>query len=126
MTIYKPNNPNRKQEKKLVDTPEVVIDDKLPLTDKVKAADGGAVLLLRRRPITNTEVLRRRRAIRCVFVLIAMILIVIVALACVLFIHKNILNRPYVGMCQVKYHEDELYLLGAEGQQGPAPKTGML
>jgi len=125
MTIYKPNGVDRKQEKKLVGGPDVVIDDKLPLTEKTKAADGGAVLLFRRRPITNTEVLRRRRAIRCVMVLIAMILVVIVALACALFIHKHILNRPYMGMCQVKFHEDEPYPAGAEGQQGRVPRSGI-
>jgi len=125
MTIYKPNNPDRKQEKKLVNTPEIVIDDKLPLTDKVKAGDGGAVLLLRRRPITNTEILRRRRAIRCIMAFLAMSIVVIVALVCALFIHKNILNRPYMGVCQVKFHEDEPYPVGAQGQQGAGPKTGL-
>jgi len=102
MTIYKPNNPDRKQEKKLVTGPEVVIDDKLPLTTKSNDAD--MLLFVRRHPITNTEVLRRRRCIHCVLFMMALILVVTIALISALFLFKHI-HRPYMGQCQVTYED---------------------
>jgi len=104
MTIYKPNNPDRKQEKKLVNDSTVVIDDSQPLTEKAKeAGDTGVLLFVRRRPITNTEVLHRRRCIRCIMVLFALILVVTIALMGALFLRRH-MNRPHMGICQVMYH----------------------
>jgi integral membrane protein 2B len=125
MTIYKPNNPDRKQGKKLFNGPEVVVDDKLPLTDKAKGDDGGALLFVRRHPITNTEVLRRRRTIRCVLVLTALILVVAVAFASALFVYKRISNAPFMGTCYVPYDDDFARdLPNAEGQRGATPRHG--
>jgi len=113
MTIYKPNNPDRKQGKKLVDGPEVVIDDKLPLTDKAKGAD--VVLLVHRRRVTNTEVLQRRRRIRCVLVLMVVMLVVVIALGAIV-VHKFIWPKPYRFECQVTYNDD---LLGVDPNAAP-------
>jgi integral membrane protein 2B len=133
MTIYKPNNPDRKQEKKLVNGPEIVIDDQLVLA---KSADGAEVLFgAHRRPITNTEVLRRRRALRCIFAFCAVAFVVVLALAAVLFVHRYIINRPFMGNCIVPFRDDsppiDYELRGpppaSAPQQGlppPAPRTG--
>jgi len=95
----------RKKEQ-LIDDPTVVVDDLQPLTDKVKdVGDNGGMLLVRRHRITNTEVLRRRQCIRCVLVLVAIILAVMIAMTTALFIKKYI-NRPYMGMCDVTFYDE--------------------
>jgi len=105
MTIYKPNNPDRKQEKKLVSDGTVVIDDKQLLTEKAKGVgDVSVTVFVRRHPITNTEVLRRRRCIRCVLILVALMLVIMIALTAAIFLQKHMVNRPYMGVCQVEYH----------------------
>jgi hypothetical protein len=122
MTIYKPNNPDRKQGKKLVDGPEVVIDDKIPLTD---AKDNGLLLLVRRRPVTNTEVLARRRRIRCVLVLTILMLVVVLALAVTIFVHKRIWPKPYSFECRVGYYDDMLSEdPSSSHQHGVTPNVG--
>jgi hypothetical protein len=123
MTIYKPNNPDRKQGKKLVDGPEVVIDDKLPLTDKSK--DDDLLVFVHRRPITNTEVLARRRRIRCVLVLMILMLVVVVALAVAIFVQKRFWPKPYRFECRVGYYDDMLSEdPSSSPQHGVAPSLG--
>lgn len=99
MTIYKPNNANKKQEKVLVNPPEVVISDKVPLT-----GDG----LLRRRVVTNTEVLRRRRAIRCAFIMVGMVMLFTVAIVGTLVYIRYRNNRVWFsGSCMVKTYDQQ-------------------
>jgi hypothetical protein len=111
MTIYKPSDPDRKQGKKLVDGPEVVIDDKIPLTDKAKSCDGGVLLLVSRRPLTNTDVLQRRRRIRCVIVLMAVVLVAAVTLAAAVFVQRRMWRTvgvtTYTFECSVQYHDGD-------------------
>jgi hypothetical protein len=132
MTIYKPSNPDRKQEKKLVYGPEIVIDDKLALA---RSADGAEVLFgaAHRRPLTNTEVLRRRRALRCIFAFCAVALVVVMVLAAVLFVHRYFVNRPLLEKCQIQFRDEypiDYEMPGPGGvssaQQAPpsAPRTG--
>lgn len=99
MTIYKPNNPERKQEK----STKVVIEDKQPLTEKTEGNDA----LLFRRPITNTEVLRRRRRIRCAMIMLLMLLVVAMALVTALLFNSRTLGYMpnYTGECNIMYHE---------------------
>jgi integral membrane protein 2B len=123
MTIYKPNNPDKKQEKKLVNGPEIVIDDKQPLTEKAKGTND-VLLLVQRRPITNLEVLRRRRRIRCLIMLLSLVLLVVMAMTAALFVHKQLhRHRPYTGTCSVKYHEEYASGVGGGGA-GVAAQRG--
>lgn len=104
MTIYKPNNPERKQEKKPIVAPDVVvIDDKQPLTDK--ATGSNVLIFARRHPVTNMDVLRRRRRIRCAMIMLLMLLVVAMALVTALLFNSRVLRRPYMGQCVTNYHD---------------------
>jgi hypothetical protein len=88
--------------------PEVVIDDKIPLTKKDIEASGGDVLLVRR-TVTYADIVRRRRALRCAMIVIAFIMILIISAASTMLILRHLRNRPFEFVCgTVAFHEMEM------------------
>jgi len=105
MTIYKPNNPDRKQERKLINMPDVVIDDKLPLTKKTQN-EGAAVLLVQGGSGSSAATLRRM--MRCVVVLMVLLLVVLAVFSTGVIVYRYVQRMPVIYECRLKYKDDEL------------------
>ena len=98
MTIYKPKTGDRKPPKGVKSTSAEVVIEGVPLSNGKKIDELSARLIV-------VSAARRRR--NNMFAVIALVLVLCVAAISVgagLFIYKH-MNRPYMDMCDVQYHE---------------------
>jgi hypothetical protein len=99
MTIYKPKNGDRKAVKTTLPSPEVVPEG-VPLSDGKKKIDQ-----LSTRLIVISAARRRRNGMIMILALMLVMCIVAISVAAGLFLYRHMQNKPYMGSCEVRYHE---------------------
>lgn len=99
MTIYKPKAGDKKVEKTVPPSPEVVTED-VPLAEKTKKIEH-----LSHQVIVINAARRRRNNMLILMAVLLLMSLTAIGIAGGLFLYRHMQNRPFMGSCLVPYHE---------------------
>lgn len=99
MTIYKPKGGDKKAVKVVPLSQKVVPDDVMPL------ANGKKIDQLEAHLVVIHAAKRRRNRMMMMLALLLLICFLIITAVAGLFIFRHMQKRPYMGICDVRFHE---------------------